>query len=139
MKTAPTRIILTVGLLGLGGAIALLPLVAQSSEPRDIVIVAKQMSFVAAGGTLSNPTIRVRAGERIRITLVNEDSGVDHDLAVPAWSVATRVVQGAGEASVVFRAPDQRGTTRYICSLHQSMMIGIIEVVAPGTPLTSVQ
>jgi plastocyanin len=139
MKTAPTRIILTIGFLALAGVCALLPLIAASAEPRDVVIVAKQMSFVAAGGKRTNPTIRVHAGERVRITLVNEDSGVDHDLAVPAWSVATDVVQGAGQASVVFRAPEQRGTTPYICSMHQSMMTGIIEVVARGTPLTSVR
>jgi plastocyanin len=139
MKTAPTRIILTIGFLALGGLSALLPLVAKSTEPRDIVIVAKQMSFVAAGAQRANPTIRVHAGERVRITLVNEDAGIDHDLAVPAWSIATDVVQGAGKASVVFRVPEQRGTTPYVCSLHQSMMVGIIEVVARGTPITSVQ
>jgi plastocyanin len=138
MKTAPTRIVLTIGFLALAGVIALLPLIAESSEPRDIVIVAKQMSFVAAGGG-SNPTIHVHAGERIRITLVNQDAGVDHDLAVPAWSVATRVLEGNGEASVVFRVPERTGTTTYICSLHQSMMTGTIEVVARGTPIPTVR
>ena len=139
MKTAPTRIVLTIGFLALAGVIALLPLIAESSEPRDIVIVAKQMAFVAAGGERSNPTIQVHAGERIRITLVNQDAGVDHDLAVPAWSVATRVLEGNGEASVVFRVPERTGTTTYICSLHQSMMTGTIEVVARGTAIPTVR
>jgi plastocyanin len=127
-----TRILLA-ALVALGSLGALLPLLAaKSMEPREIVILARQMSFYFEGGTAGNPTIRVSPGERIRVTLVNGDAGIDHDFAVPAWSVATAVRQGVGKASVVFQAPGKPGKTAYVCTLHDSMMTGTIEVVAAG-------
>ena len=70
----------------------LLPLVAGSVEPREILVVARQMSFYVGDGQTENPTIQVRPGERIRITLVNRDPGFDHDFAVAAWDVSTPVL-----------------------------------------------
>ena len=96
--------------------------------PREVVIVARNMSFYNEDGTRSNPTVRVKVGERVRITLVNEDAGFDHDLAIPAWSVGTPISRGVGRTSAVFQAPDKPGRTDYVCSKHVSMMAGQIEV-----------
>lgn len=133
MKRGSARLLWMVALLVVAGLFALLPLVAQSREPREIVIVAKGMSFFAGGPGRSdarNPTIRVQPGERIRITLVNDDPGFDHDFSVRAWSIETPVVRGAGRTFVEFRAPDTPGTTQYTCSLHAAMMTGTIEIAA---------
>jgi plastocyanin len=108
--------------------------VAESTGPREVVVTARQMSFYLDGETAANPVIRVRPGERVRITLVNNDAGVDHDFAVPAWKVSTRTIQGAGTTSVLFQAPDKPGTTAYVCSLHARMMTGTIEVSASRRP-----
>ena len=135
--TVRTRLILTTtSLLALGGILALLPLGARSLEPREVVVIARQMSFYVAEGATANPIIQVAPGERIRITLVNADPGFDHDFAVTAWDVRTPVLHGEGRTSLVIQAPARPGKATYVCSLHDSMMKGIIEVTAsrPAVP-----
>ena len=110
----------------------LLPLVAGSVEPREILVVARQMSFYVGDGQTENPTIQVRPGERIRITLVNRDR-LRSQLRRPAWDVSTPVLRSDGRNSVVMQVPDTPGATTYVCSRHSSMMKGTIEVITPGT------
>jgi plastocyanin len=138
MKKVPRRALFTAGLLVLGGLVALLPLMAQSRQPREIRIVARQMTFYVEGSGPGNPVIRLKPGERVRLTFVNEDAGVDHDLAVPAWSLTTELLRGEGRTSMVFDAPQQAGKADYVCSRHVAMMTGTIELVTDaGNPTTS--
>jgi hypothetical protein len=135
--TLRTRVILTTtSLLALGGLLALLPLGARSLEPREVIVIARQMSFYVGDGATANPVIQVAPGERIRITLINADPGFDHDFAVTAWDVRTPILHGEGRASLVIQAPDKPGTATYVCSLHDSMMKGTLEVTAsrPAVP-----
>lgn len=132
-----TRIVLTGALLMVGALAALIPLLAESEKPREIRIVARQMSFYVDGGAAANPAIVVKPGERLRLTLVNEDAGLDHDFAVPAWPLTTPLLDGTGTTTIVFDAPREPGITEYVCSRHVSMMTGTIEVVAPGRTPTS--
>jgi plastocyanin len=131
MRTLFARILLA-GALLVALFVALMPLVAESGEPREIRIVARQMSFYIDGAGPGNPVITVEPGERVRLTLINEDAGMDHDFAVPAWSLATPLLHGEARTSLVFDAPRQAGTTEYVCSRHLAMMRGTIEVVAAG-------
>ena len=129
--TVRTRFILTTTfVLAMGGLVALLPLGARSLEPREVVIVARQMSFYVGDGATANPTIQMTPGERIRITLIGADPGFDHDFVVTAWGVKTPVLHGKGRASIVVQAPDKPEKATYVCSIHASMMNGTIEVVA---------
>jgi plastocyanin len=112
----------------IGAVAALLPLLAASREPRELVLVVRNMAFYAGDTSTSNPTIYMDPGERVRVTLVNDDAGVSHDFAVKAWSAATPVLRGKGRTSIVIQAPDRAGTAEYVCSLHGSMMTGTIEV-----------
>lgn len=126
-----------VAVTGLGlllGAAVLLPLAsARSAEPRDIVVVTRRMAFsLRSGAGGSNPVIRVGPGELVRLTLVNEDAGVDHDFAVEAWGVRTALLHGSGRTSVVFRAPERAGPADYVCARHRVMMRGRIVVAASG-------
>lgn len=122
------RVTLVLGLLAMVGLVALLPLVAQTGERREIVIVAKHMAFFGPDGA-RNPTIKVRPRERIVITLINEDAGFNHDLSIPAWLVATPRLAGVGKASLTFEAPDGPQNAEYVCVRHASMMAGRIEVL----------
>lgn len=131
--TVRQRIAVTTGLiLVLLGAGALLPLVAKQTEPREVLIAVRQMAFYLGEDRSSpNPVIRVAPGERIRLTLVSEDPGFDHDFAVDAWQLTTSMLHGEGRTSIVFQAPNEPGTAGYVCSLHEAMMKGTI-VVAPS-------
>ena len=129
--TVRTRFIRpTVFVLVLGGLFALLPLGARSLELREVVIIARQMSFYAGDGATANPTIQMAPGERIRITLIGADPGFDHDFAVTAWGVKTPVLHGEGRTSIVMQAPHKPGKSTYVCSIHALMMNGNIEVIA---------
>ena len=75
------------------------------------MIVARQMVFHGESGP-ANPTVQVRAGERVRLVLVNEDAGFDHDLSIPGWSLATSTLHGTGRTSIEFQAPDYPGNGR---------------------------
>jgi heme/copper-type cytochrome/quinol oxidase subunit 2 len=132
--TVRTRVMMaTVVVLVVGGLATLLPLVAGSPEPREIVVVARRMAFYVGDGVTANPTIHAAPGERIRVTLVSQDPGFDHNFAVPAWRVNSAVLHGEGRNSTVIQVPDKPGDTTYVCSKHASMMKGIIEVSDPST------
>jgi plastocyanin len=109
--------------------VAILPMVG-SAEPREITLTARNMAFYVDGVATENPTIHVAPGERVRLTLVNEDEGMDHDVAVAAWKLAVPVVHGRGRTSIVLQAPDEPGAAEYVCTLHRLMMKGTIDVSA---------
>jgi plastocyanin len=120
------------------GGGALLPLGAETMgfgrsassarAPREIVLVARDMSFYLDGASAENPTLRLKAGESVRLVLRNEEPGVVHDFAVSAWKVGTRRLQARETDTVTFRVPDTPGQHEYLCNPHASMMRGIIEV-----------
>jgi plastocyanin len=137
--TIRQRIAATTGLiLVLIGAGALLPLIAKQNEPREVLIAVRQMAFYLGEDRSSpNPVIRVAPGERIRLTLISEDPGFDHNFAVDAWQVTTSMLHGEGTTSLVFQAPKEPGTAAYVCSLHEAMMKGTIVVASSAKTAAS--
>ena len=120
-------VLVTLSGLGLAG---LLAVVAGSTRaPREIVVVARDMAFYLEGDVRPNPTIRMTAGEDVRLILRNEEPGVTHDFVIGAWRVATPLLHGHETASVEFRAPDRPGRHEYLCSPHSQMMRGAIDVI----------
>jgi plastocyanin len=117
----------TAACLGVGGLLAS-GAVGREAEPREIVLVVRDMAFYLDGSSVENPTLRLRSGERVRLVLRNEELGVTHDFAVTDWKVATRRLQGGGEDAVTFRVRARAGRYEYLCNPHASMMRGIIEV-----------
>ena len=113
---------------------ALLPIVASSRRtgtpsPREIRIVVRDMTFYVEGQDEPNPTLRVGAGEQIRLVLRNEDRGMSHDFAVSSWQVMTPLLNAPGaEAVVEFRVPQRRGSYTYGCKPHATIMQGTIQV-----------
>jgi len=107
---------------------ALLP--ALSSTPTtEITLVAKGMAFYLEGEpSTPNPTLAVKAGERVRIVLRNEDRGMAHDFAVPAVAAAMNLVDWDRSGEVTFDVPDTPGTYEYVCRPHRLMMRGTIRV-----------
>jgi plastocyanin len=98
------------------------------SEAREVRLVARDMAFYLPGDDTPNPTLRLAAGERVRIVLENADPGMVHDLVAAGLGVATPLVEGGGSAGVELRLPGTPGTHEYLCSLHPVLMRGLVEV-----------
>jgi plastocyanin len=102
---------------------------AVSGTPaREVTMVARGMAFYLAGDSEPNPTIRVKAGERVRIVLRNEDRGFVHDFAVPAVDGAVDQVSWSETSAATIEMPTAPGTYTYICRPHQLMMSGTLIV-----------
>jgi plastocyanin len=116
-----------IGLMLITGA--LLP--ALSSTPtREVRLVVKGMAFYLEGDSHTpNPTIDVRAGERVRVVVRNEDRGLTHDFAVPALRRASRAIEWSQSAAIAFDAPESPGDYEYVCQPHRLMMRGTVRVV----------
>ena len=85
-------------------------MVAGATEPtHDITLIARDMAFYLPEGAQPNPPIEVAREEQVRLTLVNRDAGIDHDLAVASLDVETDAIARDGaSATVEFRAAPAR-------------------------------
>jgi plastocyanin len=113
---------------GLMVVVGLLP--ALSSTPkRDITLVVRGMAFYLEDDpTAPYPTIEVKAGERVRVVVKNEDRGLTHDFAVPAVGAAMDEITWNQTDQVTFTVPSEPGTYDYVCQPHRLMMRGTIRV-----------
>ena len=108
----------------------MIPALSSSAPSREIRLVAKDMAFYLENDLRTpNPTITVRAGERVRLTLRNDDRGMTHDFALAAADAALDPISWNQSAAVTFGAPAQAGTYEYVCRPHQLIMRGAIRVV----------
>lgn len=112
------------------GGVVLLAMSATfpATDPRELRLVARDMTFFIDGDNTPNPTLRFRAGELVRVVLRNEDAGMEHDFAIKNWKVGSALLDGKGETVFEFRVPDKRGPEAYSCSPHPVMMRGSIDV-----------
>ena len=107
---------------------ALLP-VLTDAPAREIRLVTRGMAFYVDGDfNHPNPTIEVKAGERVRIVLRNEERGMTHDFAVPAVKAATSLLDWNQQDDVTFDVPDEPGIYDYVCRPHLLMMKGRLVV-----------
>ena len=108
----------------------LLPLTA-STRPavRDITLVVRGMAFYLDGGSEPNPTIQVRTGETVQLTLLNRDPGLKHNLTIEALGLDMPHLETDASMKVRLRAPSRPGRLPYVCAPHSEMMHGVIEVV----------
>ena len=104
---------------------------AGAGQERELVLYARGMAFYLPGSDAPNPTLRVAAGERVRVTVVNDDPGVKHDLAVAALGLAIEplATTPGSRGSAVLEAPALPGRYPYVCTFHAQMMRGVLEVV----------
>ena len=116
-----------VGLIVLVGAL----LSALSSAPtREISLVVRNMAFYLEADPQSpNPTIDLKVGERVLIVVRNQDRGVTHDFAVPAFETASTAVKWSETTQLLLDAPAKPGSYSYVCRPHRLVMQGTIRVV----------
>lgn len=95
------------------------------AEPREVVLIARDMVFIAPGqATGPNPTLKLRAGERIRLVLENRDPGMKHDVVAPGLGIRTATVEFAASDRRLVTVPRRPGTYDYFCTYHDRLMRG---------------
>lgn len=125
-KRIPIRAIAAMAVLMI---LAVLSPALSKTPPREITLVAKDMAFYLESDLKTpNPTLDIKAGERVRITLKNQDRGITHDFAVPAIRKAVGQIGWNQSDEVVFTAPKRPGAYPYECQPHRLMMRGTIRV-----------
>ena len=98
-------------------------------QAREITLIARGMYFYNAAETERNPTLSATRGERIRLILVNQEAGLEHDVAVPELGVSSDAISEAGATtSVSFQTPSRPGRYDYVCTFHDAMMRGLLIV-----------
>jgi nitrite reductase (NO-forming) len=123
----------------------LIALLVAACQPADANVVnteyilttdLREGKFVFVGvnepiSGLVNPTLSVKPGERVTITLINSGDG-EHDLVIPELKVQSKTVSQKGETtSVTFTAPKQETSLTYQDSRHVKLgMSGTLQVNA---------
>ena len=116
--------------VGAVSLLLLLPLAASTrTAVRDITLVARDMAFYLDGGSEPNPTIQVRTGETVQLTVLNRDPGLKHNLTIEALGLDMPHLETDASMRVRLRAPSRPGRLPYVCAPHSEMMRGVIEVV----------
>ena len=119
----------TIGLLTVVMVLLTLLPALSSTPTRTVTLVVRDMAFhLEDDPSTPNPTLHVRAGERLRIVLRNEDRGLTHDFALPAFGAAMDPITWNQSAEVVIDVPSTPGTYEYVCRPHRLMMRGAIRV-----------
>ncbi|MCU0341792.1 MAG: plastocyanin/azurin family copper-binding protein [Spirosomaceae bacterium] len=102
----------------------------------DYTLEATMLGYFAPDGA-KNPTLRVRKGERVRITIVNAEM-MTHDIVLEKSNLKSKPINNKGEKTSITFVAQQNDT--YYCSVpghRMAGMVGKIEVVtgAIGTAL----
>jgi plastocyanin len=122
------RVAVVVVLL-VAASVALPRIVSSREDVRDLTLVVRNMTYYLEGSDAPNPSLRFAAGEQVRVTLRNEDSGMSHDFNIRSWNVSTKVLEGKGQDTITFRVPSRSETSpTYTCTPHTVMMNGEIVV-----------
>jgi plastocyanin len=124
---------IAIGLIGaVVFSIATIAAIVPREEPADriheIHLVVRDMTYYVEGNSEPNPTLTVRRGEQVKVTVRNDEAGMIHDFGVGAWNARTARLEYRELGAVQFRAPDQPGIGTYACSPHAEMMQGTIRV-----------
>ena len=115
-------------LLTLATLASLWPVAAGPADPREVMLVTRDMAFYVDGSDTPNPVLTMHAGETVRVVLHNEDVGMNHNFEIP-WAQAISAAPRGPIASVLIEVPDRPGRHEYICGPHAALMRGVIEVV----------
>jgi nitrite reductase (NO-forming) len=115
---------------------------AQAQADFDVAFTLKtkmidgRMVFLGIGGEIDgveNPDLTVQPGDRIRVTLVNDD-GMPHDFAIPDLNAQTTMVTAKGQTTDLVFEPNNTGLFAYYCTVpghRQAGMEGRLIVSEP--------
>src|SRR5262245_52235520 len=105
------------------GILAIPPRSAEMRDAsRELRLVARNMTYYLEGSSEANPTIRLRAGETVRVVLRNDDRGMKHDFTIPAFDAATPLIPAQRETTLMITAPARGVRATYHCTPHEETM-----------------
>ncbi len=94
------------------------------SAPQRILLRAEAGKFNGA-----NPTLEVRRGVPVEITVRNDEpGGIPHDFALVGLGVRTLMPLQPGESTTLRFTPSRSGEFAYTCTLHPGLMDGRLTV-----------
>jgi plastocyanin len=97
---------------------------ASDTPERVIVLTAKGYAFHDEGesGGVSNPPLRLKAGEKVRVVVRNSEAGdVEHNFKIPGLGVhCSKPILPGDEETVEFTVPKD-GLYTYTCCSHPGM------------------
>ena len=83
-----------------------------------------EVFLVAQGGRFDRALIEVRAGGRVRLTIVNQErDAISHDFAIAALGVKSPLIEPGREVTITFTAK-QPGSYVFGCTIHPRLMDG---------------
>lgn len=92
----------------------------QPPSPQTIHLLAKGVKFNEV-----NPTLEVRRGVPVEITVRNNESGaVPHDFVLVGLGARTPKPLQPGESTTLRFTPSRSGEFAYTCTLHPGLMDG---------------
>ncbi len=91
-----------------------------NSAPQHIFLRAEAGKFNG-----ENPTLEVRRGVPVELTLRNEEpAGIPHDFLLVGLDVRTPKALQPGESTTLRFTPSHSGEFAYTCTLHPGLMDG---------------
>ncbi len=106
-------------------------------------IAEGKMVYVGVGGDIDgliNPTLTVREGDVVQITLINGE-GAEHDFVAPELDARSEFVTGIGSSTTLVFKPAKAGSFSYYCSVsgHRAAgMEGLVTVISAEVPAKAV-
>lgn len=105
--------------------------ITPSLPDRQITIVARNMTFViesSESAGRANPTLTVKAGQKITIVFRNDDPGMRHDLVIKELNIQIEMISSGETTRLTFTAPLEPRAYVYLCSSHPRSMRGVFIV-----------
>ena len=125
------RLLPQVAVIAVLGALALTLGVALGDPALEITVRPREIAFHVRCQSAPYSSRAPPPARRVRLTFVNEDIGVDHDLVLEGLGVISSVLPGDGSSQVLrFKTPDRPIDSTYTCSLHLRMMSAALRVRA---------
>ncbi len=95
------------------------PVQAGATGPRDVQISTKAFTF-------QDKSLEVKAGETVKITLVNGDDEKHNLVSIGGGNLLSPDIAGGAKGTFSYTAPSTPGTYKVICAYHPQMTFDLV-------------
>ncbi len=94
----------------------------ETVKERSITLIADDIKF-----NVTNPTINVKVGETVKITVINRDQ-VPHNFVIEGVAGGATDLLTTEKSQTITVTFQKAGTYKYVCTIHPALMDGSIIV-----------